>query len=438
MQSSYEKPTWPLARATSRPSEMFVRLVYESFRRQRRRKLLAGIAIALGVSVATAMIAVANDIGDKISRELRAYGANILVTPQDDTLDVEVGGVNLKPPSDGTYLNEADLPKIKGMFWRNNVVAFAPELPVNVRIRGDEVTLLGTYFAKPFTYSKQEYVTGAMKTFPWWKVNGAWPSDDSQDVLAGERLAARMNLQAGAQIPISGKLHHVAGILSTGGPEDDQIVAPLALAQQLLDRPASVRRVYVSAITKPEDDFAKRDPRTLRGAVYDRWYCSPYPQSIAYQLEEAITHAHAEPIRQVSQNEGVALNRITGLMLLVSVAALIASALAVAAGMATTILERRAEIGLMKALGARTSLVAWLFLAEAVLLAVLAGTVGFAAGSVLARHIGLAIFGSQISAQPVLLPLVLLIAIAVTFAGSALAIRRAVSLDPVYVLRGEG
>ena len=111
---------------------MFLRLLYESFRRQKRRKLLAGVAITLGVGVATAMIAVATDIGDKISRELRTYGANLIVTPQEDTLDVEIGGVNLKPPSDGAYLNEADLPKIKGMFWRNNIVGFAPMLPVNV------------------------------------------------------------------------------------------------------------------------------------------------------------------------------------------------------------------------------------------------------------------------------------------------------------------
>ena len=47
---------------------MFARLLYESFRRQKRRKLLAGIAITLGVAVATAMIAVATDIGDKINR----------------------------------------------------------------------------------------------------------------------------------------------------------------------------------------------------------------------------------------------------------------------------------------------------------------------------------------------------------------------------------
>src|SRR5215467_4937576 len=113
---------------------MFLRLVYESFRRQKRRKLLAGVAIALGVAVATAMIAVATDIGDKINREMRTYRANLLVTPQEDTLDLEIGGVNLKPPSDGAFLNEADLPKIRGTFWRHNIVGFAPMLPVNVRV----------------------------------------------------------------------------------------------------------------------------------------------------------------------------------------------------------------------------------------------------------------------------------------------------------------
>ena len=178
---------------------MFLRLLYESFRRQKRRKLLAGIAIMLGVGVATAMIAVATDIGDKISRELRTYGANLIVTPQEDTLDVEIGGVNLKPPSDGAYLNEADLPKIKGMFWRNNIVGFAPMLPVSVTVDGDKETstLLGTYFARHVVFGKQDFVTGVRTTHPWWKVQGAWPDDSSEDVLLGDHLAARLNRTAG-------------------------------------------------------------------------------------------------------------------------------------------------------------------------------------------------------------------------------------------------
>ena len=417
---------------------MFTRLVYESFRRQKRRKLLAGLAIALGVGVATAMIAVATDIGDKINRELRSYGANLVVTPQQDTLDVEIGGLNLKPPSDGAYLDEADLPKIRGTFWAHNIVGFAPMLPVPVRAASlSGVTLLGTYFARPLRFGKEDFSTGVRTTHPWWRVEGDWPSDSSTDVLAGERLARRLGLSPGSMLAIEGRPQRVAGILSAAGPEDDGIVAPLALAQQILGRPGAVRRIYVSALTKPEDALARRDPSTMTPEVYDRWYCSPYVQSIAFQLQEAIPHSHAEQIRQVAQNEGTVLARIQGLMLLITLAALFASSLAVSAAMATAIFERRREVGLMKALGAANSAVAAVFFAEAALLALFGGLAGFFAGSALARLIGRSIFASRIAIQPVLFPVILGIAVLVTFAGSAAAIRRAVQFDPVFALRGD-
>ncbi len=453
---------------------MFPRLVYESFRHQTRRKLLAGIAITLGVAVATAMIAVATDIGDKINRELRSYGANLLITPQEDTLDVEVGGVNLKPPSDGAYLSEADLPKIRGTFWHHNIVGFAPMLPVPVKVgasakdtskdaaknvAGDgdkDVTLVGTYFNKQLSFGKEEFTTGVRITHPWWKVscgdardgapgqsegsatNFGWPNDDSQDILVGERLAARLHKRAGDTLEVSGRPLTISGILSTGGNEDNQIVAPLALAQQILGKPGAVRRVYVSALTKPPDALSARDPKTMTPEVYDRWYCSPYVESIAYQLQEAIPHSHAEQIRQVAQNEGTVLSRIKGLMLLITFAALFASALAVSAAMATAIYERRVEVGLMKALGAGNVAVSAIFFAEALLLAVAGGIVGFSVGALLARQIGRSIFNSQIAIEPVLFPIIIAIAVFVTFAGSVAAIRRAVKFDPVFALRGEG
>jgi putative ABC transport system permease protein len=451
---------------------MFPRLVYESFRRQTRRKLLAGIAITLGVAVATAMIAVATDIGDKINRELRSYGANLVVTPQEDTLDVEIGGVNLKPPSDGAFLTEADLPKIRGTFWHHNIVGFSPMLPVTVRVGGSsdgqEVTLVGTYFNKRLAFGKEDFTTGVEITHPWWKVEGkcgdgrlarpgrvegspadgatgvparptacAWPDDNSQNILVGERLAAKLAKKPGDTIEVSGRPLTISGILSTGGAEDDQIVAPIALAQEILGKPGAVRRVFVSALTKPQDALAVRDPKTMTPEVYDRWYCSPYVQSIAYQLQEAIPHSHAEQIRQVAQNEGTVLARIKGLMLLVTLAALFASALAVSAAMATAIFERRREVGLMKALGAGNFVVAAIFFVEAMLLAIIGGVAGFTAGALLARQIGRSIFNSQISIEPVLFPIILAIAIFVTFVGSAAAIRRAVKFDPVFALRGE-
>jgi putative ABC transport system permease protein len=415
---------------------MFVRLVYESFRRQTRRKLLMAVAVTLGAAVSTAMIAIAIDIGDKISHELRSYGANLVVTPADDSLDVQIGSVNLKPAG-GATLSEADLPKIKGIFWRNNITGFTPELPVNVKVGQTDATLVGTYFAKTLSFGKQEFTTGARKTFPWWKVNGSWPVDDSEQVLVGEKLAAGHGIEAGGQIQISGAVYPVAGIVSTGGVEDEQIISPLSLAQTIAKQPGAVGKIFVSAVTKPEDAFARRNPDSLTPADRDRWYCSPYPQSIAYQLQEVIPRSHAEQIRQVAQNEGNVLSRIEGLMLLITLAALFTSGLAVSAAMATAMFERRQEIGLMKALGAGHFALSAIFVTESVLLACAGGLVGFAGGSLLARKLGQTIFGSAIAVEPVLLPLILALAVVVTFAGSATAIRRAVKYDPVHALKRE-
>jgi len=416
---------------------MFVRLVYESFRRQTQRKLLVAIAVTLGATVSTAMIGIALGIGDKISHELRTYGANLVVTPEEDNLDVQIGSVDLKPAGSGAYLDESALPKIKGIFWRNNIAAFTPELPVTVQVGGENVTLLGTYFSKSLKFGTDQFTTGARTTYPWWKVQGAWPGDDSQDVLVGEKLASRLGIQPGSQIEVNGALHRVSGILSAGRAEDDQIVAPLAVAQAIADKPGAIRKIFVSAVTKPEDAFARRNPDSLNPADRDRWYCSPYPQSIAYQLQEAIPHSRAEQIRQVAQNEGNVLSRITGLMLLITLAALFTSGLAVSAAMATAMFERRTEVGLMKALGAGHFSLSAIFITESVLLACIGGVVGFAGGALLTRALGRAIFGSSLSVPPVLLPVILAIAVAVTFGGSAVAIRRAVKYDPVLALRGE-
>jgi putative ABC transport system permease protein len=420
---------------------MFPRLVFESFRRQRRRKLLAGVAIALGVTVATAMIAVATNIGDKINQELRSYGANLLITPQADTLDVNIGGVDLKPPSDGAFLNEADVLRIKGTFWKNNIVGFAPMLPVRASLgagaQAESVEVLGTWFAKQLAYDHESFVTGVRTTYPWWKVSGAWPTDESSDVLLGADLAEKLGRKSGDSVEINGQSRRVTGILTTGSAEDDQVIVPLRLAQQILGRPGAVRRVYVSALTKPEDALALRDPKTMSPALLEKWSCSPYVQSIAYVLQQALPHARVAPIRQVANTEGTVLTRIKGLMLLITLAALLASALAVSAAMATAIFERRSEIGLMKALGAANTTVGFVFFAEAVLLALLGGVAGFFGGSLLAREIGRSIFNSQIGVEPVLFPIILGIATIVTFAGSAVAIFRAMRFDPVYALKAD-
>ena len=429
---------------------MFLRLLFESFRRQKRRKTVALLAIALGMSIATAMIAVGTDIGDRISQELRSLGANLVITPIEDTLDVSLGGVNLKPASEGAYIRESEIAKIKGIFWGHNIKGYAPFLFERKTFTGMhgpfDAELIGTYFAQPLKYGKEEFTTGVRSVNPWWTVEGEWPEDyaawpqnegQPPAVLAGSKLAQQSGLAVNDQIEVAGRRMRISGILNTGGDEDQAIVAPLHVAQQILGRPNAVRRVTVSALTKPEDAFARKDPNKLSPAMYDRWYCSPYANSIALQIHEMLPNVRVEQVRPVEQNQGKVLSRIQGLMLLLTLAALLAAALAVSAAMAATILERRQEVGLMKSLGAGNAAVAGLFLTEAGFLALAGGLIGFVAGSVLAHRIGQSVFGSSIDVHPVVLAVVLFAAVLVTFVGSVGAVRKAMQFDPAIVLRGD-
>src|ERR1700736_2511042 len=142
---------------------MFFRIVSDSFARKPRRKALTAAALALGMAVATATLEVALDVGDRLAHEFRSLGANLLVTPAADTLPLEIGGVDYRPVDAGAYLPEGDLGKLKTIFWRNNVVGFAPFLDVPVEIatasapgnfiasagsrESVRVTLIGTWYS---------------------------------------------------------------------------------------------------------------------------------------------------------------------------------------------------------------------------------------------------------------------------------------------------
>jgi putative ABC transport system permease protein len=444
---------------------MFFRLLMESFRRQRRRKLLAGIAILLGTTAVTAMLALATTIGDRIHKELAVYGANIIVYPKTDLLDVKIGGVDVKPATGGSYLKASDLPKLKNIFWANNITGISPELPLQIDGTTPSGALLsasalGLWFDHALTPDPTSLKTGAPQLHPWWKLQGAWPQHltdgtHDSDAVLGTTLAAKLNLKIGDRLPITlppanglppgtprSYALQVTGIVSTGDDTDKQILLPLTTAQTLAGLPDAVRRVEISARTKPEDAFARVDPDTLTPAKREIWYCRPYANSIAYQIREAIPSAQADQLRRVEQSEGNVLNRISGLMWLVSAAALLAAGFAVSAAMATAVLERRGEIGLMRSLGASKSAIALLFYAETGLLAIFTGALGYLVGSGLAAWLGARIFtgdGTTTEAilNPVLLPVVVALALIVAIAGSTPSIRAALRLDPSAILRAD-
>ena len=433
---------------------MFIRLVADSFSRRPRHKLLTGAALALGMAVATAALSVSLDVGDRLASEFRSLGANLLVTPQADSLPLEIGGVDYRPVNAGAYLPESDLGKLKTIFWRNNIVGFAPamDVPVEAWTHSSQTystpaiaahtTLIGTWASHSVLVPDgSTYATGIEKTNPWWQVDGRWFTDGAQECVVGKTFAARAGLKIGDVLNLNTPQKNlsllVTGILSGGGPEDDAIVAPITIAQEIAGKLGEYRRLYVSALTKPEDDFGRRDPRTLAPADYDRWFCTPYISSIALQIRLVLPGADVRVIRRVADGEGAILTRVRTLLWLVTFASLLAAALAVGASSAASVIERRTEIGLMKALGAGSGTVGFLLAAEQLLLAFVGGGLGYALGILLARLVGQKIFGVAPGFSFLVLAVTIGLAAIVTLLGSAIPLRRASRYEPAPILRGE-
>ncbi len=439
---------------------MFLRLVADSFTRRPRRKVLTAAALSLGMAVVTATLSVSLDVGDRLASEFRSLGANLLVTPQADSLPLEIAGVDYRPVNAGAYLPEADLPKIKTVFWHNNIIGFAPvlETPIMVGnpasvpeissyIPTHDVQFLGTWAHHAVRNPDgSDFYTGIASTNPWWNLSGRWFDDGGRECVVGVRLAKSLGLSAGSYLMI---FHpdgvgvesldglSVVGIVETGGPEDDKIIGPLSIAQSISHKPAQYRTLYVSALTKPEDDFARRDPKTMKQDEFERWSCSPYVSSIAYSIKQALPGTDVRVIRRVAEGEGTVLTRVRALLWMVTFAALLAAALAVGASSAASVIERRTEIGLMKALGAGSGTVGFLLAAEQLLLAFVGGGIGYSLGILLARLVGQKIFGVAPAPSLLVLVAVLGLAAGVTLLGSAIPLRRASRYQPAPILRGE-
>ena len=602
---------------------MFTRLVGESLARNPRRKILTAAALVVGMAVATATLTVALEVGDRMAREFRSLGANLVVSPQSDSLPLEIGGVDYRPVDEGAYISEANLGKIKTIFWRHNILGFTPFLDVPVTVQVDDpirigvlserseskdlsssadfaeqspnpvipseakpatvadtasarpgprkevegsasavsshsplatshplsATLIGTWYEHPVPVPDgSTFSTGAKLTHPWWRIQGSWfheeafssisqssqpviPSEVesaqgrrdavegsafsfrpaptnlhpgliqasllggrsfssdisarreapsargalaasllavpvnstqstdsplpltshsplaishslvSSDAVVGTTFATAHNIALGQTLMITanGKTVdlHVTGILSTGDAEDRAILVPLAVAQNLSGHPGEFRQLFVSALTKPADTLSERDPKSLTPTEYDRWFCSPYISSISFQIGQVLPGTDVRAIRRVADSEGKILARVSTLLWIVTLAALIAAGLAVAATSATSVLQRRAEIGIMKAIGATNALVGSIFLTEQLLLALAGGAVGFLLGLILARILGASVFGTPAEPRFILLPIILGLAALVAVIGSLIPLRRAAHFDPVPILRGE-
>ncbi|PXZ05349.1 ABC transporter permease [Gilliamella apicola] len=423
---------------------MFRRMLLSVLVRQKKKLFLIALTVALGVSLATAMLNVMFDVGDKVNQELKAYGANLNIVPKGAALVSELYQLDDKQDAI-QYIRQDDLVKIKMIFWAYNIVDFAPYLTTQVMVNGKPVTLVGTWFNKHLTIPTGDEVdTGMLAMKSWWSIEGNTMKDDNlQGVMVGETIAKQLNLKLGDSIELTSSTQKITltvnNIFHSGGVEDNELYVSLPVAQNLANKAGLVERVEVSALTTPENDLARKaaqDPNSLSRTEWDTWYCTAYISSIAYQLEELMPDVRVKAIMQVAESEGSILQKTQLLMLLLTILSLICSALAISNLVTANVIERSTEIGLLKALGATNTSVAMLILTEILIIALLGGMVGYFIGLGFAQIIGQTVFGSFVEPKMIIVPLVLIMVSLITLLGSLPALRIMMFLRPTDVLHG--
>jgi putative ABC transport system permease protein len=287
------------------------------------------------------------------------------------------------------------------------IIAAAPYLYVAANSGTQPVSLAGTWFDQ------------VAKMNSWWKIDGSWidSRESHLQCLVGSAAARQLGLAIGNPVELRSGDHDisltVAGIVTTGGAEDSQIFTDLGVAQNLAGLSGRLSLIQLSVSGTPSDI-----------------------EAVTKQLADALPGLDVRPVRQIAAAEGTILGRIRGLLFWTIALILALSMLGVLASMAALAMERRRDVGLMKAIGGSVPRIMRLFLAEAGALGVLGGTIGFLVGIVLARWMGSRVFGVAISPRPIVFPLTISLTVAVALLG-AFPLRLLGRVRPAEILRGE-
>ena len=389
---------------------MFLRLVGKSLLHRRGRAGVALLALLVGAGMAAAMISVYYDANQKMTRELRAYGANVMVAHREQ----------------GSLMQDGVLREIQIALPPSEIVGAAPYLYVvgscrTVDKNGHPVSLVlaGASFDQ------------IKKASPWWQVAGEWVDDrtDERGCIVGVNAARELELGQGKSVSISvdgdaakdrsqpatdGNVFTVRGIVTTGSEEDDQVFAPLATVQTLAGHPGRLTAIAISVVG------TVKQVETLAGAITERF-----------------EDVEAKPIRQIAESEGAILGKLRLMMILVTVLVLAGAVLSVATTLTELVIERRMEIGTMKALGAPDSRILRLFLSELGGLGLLGGLVGYGVGLAVAQLIGHSLFKRAVAPSFTVLLAVILLSIAIAMLSGLGPIRRMREIEPAVILKGD-
>lgn len=433
---------------------MNLTIIRKSIGGNKFQKTLSLLTIILATLLLSAMLNITLGIGNEVARELRSYGSNIVVLPKGASLGVEIGDEIYSPLLNDSFLEESKLHLIKEIFWRNNITAIAPFLDSQVKVfKGDsatgdsfEVLASGTYFDKNLgVQDEPDFTSGVKALYPFWQIKGEWTPDDSLDqVMIGSTLAKDRNLQVGDTLVLQTKEGEakvkISGIVEHGGSFESKIITSLALMQKLMNKPNAFFKAEVSAFTIPENDLsykARQNVDSLDQVEFDKWYCSAFVSSIAYQIEEDFKGASAKAQTQVSDAESAIVSKIQSLMGIVSFICLIVASIGIGALLSADLQRRMKEIALMKVLGATLWQIYFIFAMEACVIAVIGAVIGFGCGVVVSQMIAWGIFGHFLPVSWLALPLCIAFALLISLCGSLFLIKGIVQLLPARVLYGK-
>ncbi len=380
---------------------MFGRLLWNLLRTSRARLAVALLALISGAAVTSALINLDLDVERKLTTEFRTLGANLVVASP----GAAVGDAgNTGSPA---LLDESALAKIEAA-RTPAVVAIAPYLYL-VAQAGDNqpVVVAGTWLDQ------------TQKIEPWWKLQGRWISSRSElgQCIVGRSAAAQLGVKIGSPIELryldrEVKLA-VTGIADAGGSEDNQIFVNLPVVQQLAGLAGRVGLVQLSVAGSAKEI-----------------------QTFADHLGASLPAVQVKPIRQIAEAEGRLLDRIRFLIFAMVILILVLTALCVLATMTALAMERRKDVGMMKALGGSINRIVALFLSEVSVLGAGGGLIGYLIGIALSRWMGERVFGTAITPRLEVLPITMALMIGIALAG-ALPLRLLGRVRPAIILRGE-
>jgi putative ABC transport system permease protein len=373
---------------------MSLRLLLRSLDLRASSFALALMAVAVGASVTTATLNLSADLERKMTRELRAYGPNLLVSPP------LAGGRRATLPQDW----------VDGIATRapaDTPVWVSPLLLASGRAGPEPTMLMGVDFA------------AAQELSSAWQVDGQWPSG-APSCLVGVTLAERLQVRPGDLLPVQvergdlGSLA-VAGLVSTGESEDESVLVPLDWLQEASGRVRQVSAVAVALEAGPEEVTR---------------FAGVLEASAPFAVE-------ARPLVQVSRAQGALLDRMAGLMALLTLVILVLAGMCVMTTLLSIVVERESEIGLMRSLGASNAEVLRMLLGEATLLGLVGTALGLAAGMGSARWMGRQLFETSIQPRAEVVPWVLGITMVLCWTAVLVPLRRALSVQPATALRGD-